>query len=94
MKERGYFANRMAARRAVQRGFPAPYELGPNTLAWDLDEVEKYDETRPRRLPGGFNDALPKRQANVGDVGISLDGSINQHDPKTRKPVAHLRRAP
>lgn len=52
MKERGYFNDRMAANRAVARGFPAPYELGPNTIAWDLDEVDEYDRTRPRRRPG------------------------------------------
>jgi len=51
MKERGYFNDRMAAARAVERGFPAPYELGPNTIAWDLDEVEAYDKSRPRRTP-------------------------------------------
>jgi predicted DNA-binding transcriptional regulator AlpA len=52
MQERGYFANRMAAWRAVRSGFPAPYELGKNTIAWDLDEVEVYVATLPRRVPG------------------------------------------
>jgi hypothetical protein len=51
MKARGYFNDRMAAARAVARGFPAPYELGPNTIAWDLDEVEEFDGTRRRRIP-------------------------------------------
>jgi hypothetical protein len=54
MQERGYFANRMAAWRAVRSGFPAPYELGKNTLAWDLDEVEAYVATLPRRVPETF----------------------------------------
>jgi predicted DNA-binding transcriptional regulator AlpA len=52
MRERGYFANRMAAWRAVQNGFPPAYELGKNTIAWDLDEVEAYVATLPRRVPG------------------------------------------
>jgi predicted DNA-binding transcriptional regulator AlpA len=51
MKERGYFNDRMAARRAVERGFPSPIELGPNTITWDLDEVESYIDSRPRRTP-------------------------------------------
>jgi predicted DNA-binding transcriptional regulator AlpA len=51
MKERGYFSNRMAAARRIAEGFPAPYELGPNTLAWDLDEVEAYVASLPRRVP-------------------------------------------
>jgi predicted DNA-binding transcriptional regulator AlpA len=52
MKERGYFANRMAAWRAVRNGFPAAYELGPNSIAWDLDEAEAYVAKLPRRIPG------------------------------------------
>jgi predicted DNA-binding transcriptional regulator AlpA len=52
MKERGYFNDRMAAARAVQNGFPAPIELGPNTLAWDLTEAEAYVASLPRRVPG------------------------------------------
>jgi hypothetical protein len=51
MKERGYFNDRTAAARAIDRGFPAPIEFGPNTLAWDLDEVEEYVSSRPRRVP-------------------------------------------
>jgi hypothetical protein len=50
MKERGYFANRMAEWRARQRGAPAPYELAPRTLAWDIDEYDAYLANR-RRLP-------------------------------------------
>jgi predicted DNA-binding transcriptional regulator AlpA len=53
MQERGYFNDRMAARRAVERGFPAPIELGPNTIAWDLAEVEAYASILPRRMPNG-----------------------------------------
>jgi hypothetical protein len=51
MKERGYFHDRVAAARAMERGFPAPRELGPNTLAWDLDEAEAYVAALPRRVP-------------------------------------------
>jgi predicted DNA-binding transcriptional regulator AlpA len=51
MKERGFFNDRVAAARAVERGFPAPRELGPNTIAWDLDEAEAYVASCPRRVP-------------------------------------------
>jgi predicted DNA-binding transcriptional regulator AlpA len=51
MKERGFFNDRVAAARAIERGFPAPRELGPNTIAWDLDEAEAYVASRPRRVP-------------------------------------------
>jgi hypothetical protein len=50
MKALGYFPNRMAEWRARQRGAPAPYELAPNTLAWDIDEYDSYLANR-RRLP-------------------------------------------
>jgi hypothetical protein len=49
MKERGFFNDRVAATRAVKRGFPPPIELGPNTVAWDLDEAEAYVAALPRR---------------------------------------------
>jgi len=64
MQELGYFANRMAVRRAVQNGFPAPYELGPNTVAWDLDEAEAYAAGLPRRRPGS--------KAKQSDAGLAL----------------------
>jgi len=50
MKERGYFSNRMSEWRARQRGAPPPYEIAPNTLAWDIAEYDAYLASR-RRLP-------------------------------------------
>lgn len=47
----GIFANRMDAARKVAAGFPAPIELGPNTIAWDRAEVEEWIASRPRRRP-------------------------------------------
>jgi Prophage CP4-57 regulatory protein (AlpA) len=44
--------DRMALARAIENnGFPRPYELAPNTLAWDLDEVRSWLASRPRRTP-------------------------------------------
>jgi hypothetical protein len=52
MKELGYFNNRMDARRKVWNGWPAAKELSPNTIAWDLDEIEEHVANLPRRIPG------------------------------------------
>ncbi len=48
MQAAGYFKDRMAERRAIQRGFPAPLRFGPNTNAYALDEVEAYVAALPR----------------------------------------------
>lgn len=49
--ERGVFANRMDVARKVAAGFPKPLEMGPNTIAWSVDEVEQWLASRPRRAP-------------------------------------------
>jgi predicted DNA-binding transcriptional regulator AlpA len=37
-------------RRDIKAGkFPAPIELGPNSLAWRRQEVEAWKAARPRR---------------------------------------------
>lgn len=51
LHDEGIFSNRMDAARKVAGGFPQPIELGPNTIAWDRDEVEKWLASRPRRRP-------------------------------------------
>ena len=39
--------------RDVRAGlFPAPVELGVNSIGWFEDEVEAWIESRPRRGPG------------------------------------------
>ncbi len=39
--------------RKVRRGlFPAPVELGPNSIGWFEDEVEAWLAARPRRNYG------------------------------------------
>lgn len=41
---RGLFNNRTSLARAIRAGrFPGPVELGPNSKAWPLDEVEAYE---------------------------------------------------
>ncbi len=39
--------------RNVQAGnFPAPLELGPNSIGWYEDEIDAWLEARPRRTYG------------------------------------------
>jgi hypothetical protein len=58
----GIFSNRMDAARKVAGGFPQPIELGPNTIAWDRDEVEQWLASRPRR---GKRKQAPAEAASV-----------------------------
>ncbi|WP_425284433.1 helix-turn-helix transcriptional regulator [Methylocapsa palsarum] len=42
----------MQLARAIERyEFPRPIALGANTLAWNLEEVENWLKSRPRRSP-------------------------------------------
>jgi predicted DNA-binding transcriptional regulator AlpA len=84
MKALGYFNDRTAAARAIERGFPAPFELGPNTLAWDLDEVEAYIATRPRRVPktGAKASAPSAKRGPPGQPRASrIDAPISDASP-------------
>jgi hypothetical protein len=52
LEKNGIMANRMQLARAIERyDFPKAVALGENTLAWDLEEVEKWVASRPRRAP-------------------------------------------
>ncbi len=51
LAERGVFRDRMDAARKVAAGFPKPIEMGPNSIAWDIHEVEAWLAQRPRRTP-------------------------------------------
>jgi len=52
LQEQGIIPDRMALARAIQQyGFPAAIELGKNKVAWDLDEVQAWVASRPRRRP-------------------------------------------
>jgi hypothetical protein len=53
LHEDGIVNDRMSLRRKIQEeDFPKPLALGPNTLAWDSDEVQAWLAARPRRVPG------------------------------------------
>jgi|BarGraIncu00222A_1022003.scaffolds.fasta_scaffold43945_3 predicted DNA-binding transcriptional regulator AlpA len=61
LEDNGIISNRMQLARAIERyEFPKPIALGENTLAWDLDEVEAWLASRPRRMPkcGGKSGAI------------------------------------
>lgn len=52
LRENGIVNDRVALARSIERyGFPKPLALGRNTIAWHLDEVEKWLESRPRHAP-------------------------------------------
>ena len=52
LMENGIISDRMALARSIERyGFPKPIALGANTLAWNLQEVEDWIASRPRRTP-------------------------------------------
>jgi predicted DNA-binding transcriptional regulator AlpA len=52
LEQRSIVTNRMCLARAIENyGFPKPYQLGANRLSWDLDEVQAWIASRPRRAP-------------------------------------------
>jgi hypothetical protein len=52
LSESGIIGDRMALARSIENyGFPKPIALGANTLAWNLQEVEDWIASRPRRAP-------------------------------------------
>ena len=65
LEKNGIMPNRMTLMRAIERhGFPEAVELGPNRVAWDLDEIGTWLASRPRRGPGngkGLGGARPGR---------------------------------
>ena len=38
--------------------FPAPISLGPNSIGWFEDEIERWLESRPRRTYGAKGSAM------------------------------------
>ena len=52
--ERRSGLSRVTIWRKVRAGtFPAPRELGPNSVGWLESEIEAWRESRPRRGPTG-----------------------------------------
>jgi hypothetical protein len=49
LKENGIVHDRMALQRAYKNGFPQPIQLGENTIAWRLSEVEAWVASRQRK---------------------------------------------
>ena len=49
LKRSGRVDNRTTLRRWIQAGrFPAPVKLGPNSIAWPMEEVLEWDRSRER----------------------------------------------
>jgi predicted DNA-binding transcriptional regulator AlpA len=52
LESEGIMPNRMTLARSIEQlNFPRPIALGQKRLAWDLSEVTKWIESRPRRSP-------------------------------------------
>jgi predicted DNA-binding transcriptional regulator AlpA len=52
LEDEGIMPNRMTLARSIANlGFPKPIAFGANRLAWRLEEVEAWIESRPRRSP-------------------------------------------
>lgn len=52
LKDRRIVNNRMTLSRWIrQRDFPAPIQLGPNSVAWREEDVETWLTTRQVRVP-------------------------------------------
>jgi len=50
LRARGIVSNCMTLRRWIaEHGFPAPVQLGPNSVAWEEPKVEAWLEERPTR---------------------------------------------
>lgn len=47
LKERQIVNSRMTLRRWIdEHGFPAPLHLGPNSVAWDEEEIDGWLKSR------------------------------------------------
>ena len=54
--------SRVQVWRDIKAGkFPAPLELGPNSVGWYEDEIDAWLESRPRRTYGA--EAAPEPEA-------------------------------
>jgi predicted DNA-binding transcriptional regulator AlpA len=52
--ERGIFNNRMTLSRSIKNyGFPKPYKLSPQRVAWDEAEVDAWLESRRKPAAAG-----------------------------------------
>ena len=61
MRELGFFKDRTAEYRLRRQGAPPPIELGPNSIAWDVEAYGQWFESRPRRTPKSPGDPTAVR---------------------------------
>jgi predicted DNA-binding transcriptional regulator AlpA len=62
LEAQGIVPNRMTLGRWIaENEFPAPVELGPNSVAWIADEVDAWLASRPRRIPRDCREAADAR---------------------------------
>ena len=62
--EAGYVNNRMTLQRWIERGiFPPPVDLGPNTIAWAVEDLTEYDD----RVRAGVSTPNPNWLAKLAE---------------------------
>src|SRR5215472_78101 len=68
--------------RGVRSGtFPAPVEIGPNSVGWYEDEIDAWLATRPRRTYG----ALTREGVQGAQQPISTTGKISEVSPARKR---------
>ena len=67
LKQRGVVSNRVTLARWIADGlFPPPIHLGPNSIAWRLDEIEARDaQLRAERDDAQLADEIEARDAQL-----------------------------
>jgi Prophage CP4-57 regulatory protein (AlpA) len=77
LESQGIMPNRMTLARSIEQlNFPRPIALGQKRLAWDLSEVTKWIESRPRRSPK--TGPMPPHKLKVASVPHIAEGGGNR----------------
>lgn len=100
LQERGHTYSRMHIRRKVANNtFPAPAQLGPNSIGWFLDDIQAYEqrlrEERDHRLAAAQAN-LPERQpeASKRPRGRPRKHPLSDNAPDSTPDSASRVRAP
>jgi hypothetical protein len=99
LKAAGIFNDRMALRRAILRGdLEAGLEMAPNTLGWTDEMIERYVQSRPRRVPGSGRRVPPKKigpapEAMAGCLPLAVEIAAAAERAKNHPPVSRRQNA-
>ena len=71
--------------RDVRNGrFPAPIELGPNSVGWFRSDIENWKASRPRRNYGAMPSAGPREGEADAPSIPSASAQIGETQPRRR----------